>query len=55
MDQTPPGLMAYVDGDDHIKYSKPTQVTSICNLDIYFPFDEQNCTLTSSSFIYTGE
>lgn len=55
MDQTPPGLMAYVNSDDHIKYSKPTQVTSICNLDIYFPFDEQNCTLTSSSFIYTGE
>uniref|UniRef100_A0A8C9BBM0 5-hydroxytryptamine receptor 3C n=1 Tax=Phocoena sinus TaxID=42100 RepID=A0A8C9BBM0_PHOSS len=53
MDQTSPGLMAYVNSDDHIEYSKPTQVSSICNLDIYFPFDEQNCTLTSSSFIYT--
>uniref|UniRef100_A0A8C0CQW0 Neurotransmitter-gated ion-channel ligand-binding domain-containing protein n=1 Tax=Balaenoptera musculus TaxID=9771 RepID=A0A8C0CQW0_BALMU len=46
--------MAYVSSDDHIEYSKPMQVTSICNLDIfYFPFDEQNCTLTSSSFLYT--
>ena len=55
-DQTPPGLMAYVNSNGHIKYSKPMRVTSICNLDIfYFPFDEQNCTLTFSSFIYTGE
>ncbi|XP_068401533.1 LOW QUALITY PROTEIN: 5-hydroxytryptamine receptor 3C-like [Eschrichtius robustus] len=46
--------MADVSSDDHIEYSKPMQVTSICNLDIvYFPFDEQNCTLTSSAFIYT--
>eukprot|EP00069_Balaena_mysticetus_P017208 bmy_10432T0 len=34
MDQTPSGLMAYVNSDDHIEYSKPMQVTSICNLDI---------------------
>uniref|UniRef100_A0A8C6ATL5 5-hydroxytryptamine receptor 3C n=1 Tax=Monodon monoceros TaxID=40151 RepID=A0A8C6ATL5_MONMO len=53
MDQTSPGLMAYVNSDDHVEYSKQTQVSSICNLDTYFPFDEQNCTLTSSSFIYT--
>lgn len=55
-DQTLPGLMAYVNSNGHIKYSKPMRVTSICNLDIfYFPFDEQNCTLTFSSFVYTGE
>ncbi|XDB46775.1 hypothetical protein AB1E18_000390 [Capra hircus] len=55
-DQTPPVLMAYVNSNGHIKYSKPMRVTSICNLDIfYFPFDEQNCTLTFSSFIYTVE
>uniref|UniRef100_A0A452G6L1 Neurotransmitter-gated ion-channel ligand-binding domain-containing protein n=1 Tax=Capra hircus TaxID=9925 RepID=A0A452G6L1_CAPHI len=54
--QTPPVLMAYVNSNGHIKYSKPMRVTSICNLDIfYFPFDEQNCTLTFSSFIYTVE
>uniref|UniRef100_A0A8D0P308 5-hydroxytryptamine receptor 3C n=1 Tax=Sus scrofa TaxID=9823 RepID=A0A8D0P308_PIG len=56
MDQTPPGLMAYVNSDGHIKYSKPMRMVSICKLDIfYFPFDEQNCTLTFSSFIYTVE
>ncbi|ELR46260.1 5-hydroxytryptamine receptor 3C [Bos mutus] len=55
-DQTPPGLMAYINSNGHIKYSKPMRVTSICNLDIfYFPFDEQNCTLTFSSFVYTVE
>ncbi|XP_068824834.1 5-hydroxytryptamine receptor 3C-like [Capricornis sumatraensis] len=55
-DQTPPVLMAYVNSNGHIKYSKPMRVTSICNLDIfYFPFDEQNCTLTFRSFIYTME
>nr|XP_019591320.1 PREDICTED: 5-hydroxytryptamine receptor 3C-like isoform X1 [Rhinolophus sinicus] len=56
VDQTPTGLMAYVNSDGRIKYDKPMQVVSICNLDIfYFPFDEQNCTLTFSSFIYTVE
>ncbi|XP_070647083.1 5-hydroxytryptamine receptor 3C-like [Bos indicus] len=55
-DQTPPGLMAYINSNGHIKYSKPMRVTSICNLDIfYFPFDEQNCTLTFRSFVYTVE
>uniref|UniRef100_A0A8C6CP56 5-hydroxytryptamine receptor 3C n=1 Tax=Moschus moschiferus TaxID=68415 RepID=A0A8C6CP56_MOSMO len=55
-DQTPPGLMAYVNSNGHIKYSKPMRVTSICSLDIfYFPFDEQNCTLTFSSFVHTVE
>ncbi|KAM9697286.1 5-hydroxytryptamine receptor 3C-like [Dama dama] len=55
-DQTLPGLMAYVNSNGHIKYSKPMRVTSICNLDIfYFPFDEQNCTLTFRSFVYTVE
>ncbi|KAF3827361.1 hypothetical protein GH733_002847 [Mirounga leonina] len=32
------------------------KVASICSLDIfYFPFDQQNCTLTFSSFLYTVE
>ncbi|XP_025769006.1 5-hydroxytryptamine receptor 3C-like [Puma concolor] len=56
MDQTATGLMVYVNSEGLIKYDKPMRVVSICNLDIfYFPFDEQNCTLTFSSFIYTVE
>uniref|UniRef100_A0A8C7B859 5-hydroxytryptamine receptor 3C n=1 Tax=Neovison vison TaxID=452646 RepID=A0A8C7B859_NEOVI len=56
VDQTATGLMAYVNSEGLIKYDKPMKVVSICNLDIfYFPFDEQNCTLTFSSFIYTVE
>uniref|UniRef100_A0A7N4PZG6 5-hydroxytryptamine receptor 3E n=1 Tax=Sarcophilus harrisii TaxID=9305 RepID=A0A7N4PZG6_SARHA len=54
VDQTPPSLSAYVYSSGRIKYDKPMKVTSICNLDIfYFPFDQQNCTLTFSSFLYT--
>ena len=56
VDQTPDGLSAYVSNDGRVVYNKPMRVTSICNLDIfYFPFDQQNCTLTFSSFLYTGE
>nr|XP_055164325.1 5-hydroxytryptamine receptor 3C-like [Nyctereutes procyonoides] len=56
VDQTATGLMAYINSEGLIKYDKPMRVVSICNLDIfYFPFDEQNCTLTFSSFIYTVE
>ncbi|KAK2090793.1 5-hydroxytryptamine receptor 3C [Saguinus oedipus] len=54
VDQTPSGLTAYVSSEGRIKYDKPMRVTSICNLDIfYFPFDQQNCTFTFSSFLYT--
>ncbi|XP_049737426.1 5-hydroxytryptamine receptor 3C [Elephas maximus indicus] len=54
VDQTPPGLTAYVSSGGQIHYSKPMRVTSICNLDIfYFPFDQQNCTFTFSSLLYT--
>ncbi|XP_072494430.1 5-hydroxytryptamine receptor 3C [Notamacropus eugenii] len=54
VDQTPSDLDAYVNSKGHIKYKKPMKVTSICSLDIfYFPFDQQNCTLTFSSFLYT--
>uniref|UniRef100_A0A8C9KRQ0 5-hydroxytryptamine receptor 3E n=1 Tax=Panthera tigris altaica TaxID=74533 RepID=A0A8C9KRQ0_PANTA len=56
VDKTPKGLTAYVSNEGRIRYKKPMKVTSICNLDIfYFPFDQQNCTLTFSSFLYTGE
>lgn len=56
VDQAPPGLTAFVNSEGQIKYDRPVRVTSICNLDIfYFPFDQQNCTLTFSSFLYTGE
>lgn len=56
VDQTATGLMAYINSEGLLKYDKPMRVVSICNLDIfYFPFDEQNCTLTFSSFIYTGK
>ncbi|XP_036624721.1 5-hydroxytryptamine receptor 3E-like [Trichosurus vulpecula] len=54
VDQTPTGLTVYVSNEGHIKYKKPMRVTTICNLDIFrFPFDQQNCTLTFSSFLYT--
>ncbi|XP_054433140.1 5-hydroxytryptamine receptor 3C-like [Pteronotus mesoamericanus] len=56
IDEAAEGLMAYVNSEGHIRYDKPMKVISICNLDIfYFPFDEQNCTLTFSSFVYTEE
>ncbi|XP_006869864.1 PREDICTED: 5-hydroxytryptamine receptor 3C-like [Chrysochloris asiatica] len=56
VDQTPTDLMAYVNNEGRIKYDKPMQVVSICKLDIfYFPFDQQNCTLTFGSFLYTVE
>ncbi|XP_025769002.1 5-hydroxytryptamine receptor 3E-like isoform X1 [Puma concolor] len=56
VDKTPKGLTAYVSNEGRIRYKKPMKVTSICNLDIfYFPFDQQNCTLTFSSFLYTVE
>ncbi|XP_055977900.1 5-hydroxytryptamine receptor 3C-like [Sorex fumeus] len=50
----PSGLRAYVNSRGRIKYDTPARVTSICNLDIfYFPFDQQNCSFTFSSFLYT--
>nr|XP_012592495.1 5-hydroxytryptamine receptor 3C-like [Microcebus murinus] len=56
VDRTPSGLMAYVNSEGQTKYNKPMRVDTICNLDIfYFPFDEQNCTLSFSSFAYTVE
>ncbi|XP_007534118.1 5-hydroxytryptamine receptor 3C-like [Erinaceus europaeus] len=56
VDQTPEGLSAYVAHDGQVVYNRPVRVTSICSLDIfYFPFDQQNCTLTFSSFLYTVE
>ncbi|XP_063478385.1 5-hydroxytryptamine receptor 3E isoform X3 [Symphalangus syndactylus] len=54
VDKTPKDLTAYVSNEGRIRYKKPMKVDSICNLDIfYFPFDQQNCTLTFSSFLYT--
>ncbi|XP_059541964.1 5-hydroxytryptamine receptor 3C-like isoform X2 [Myotis daubentonii] len=56
VDHTMEGLSAYVTSDGHIVHSKPMRVASICRLDIfYFPFDQQNCTFTFSSFLYTVE
>ncbi|XP_006201111.1 5-hydroxytryptamine receptor 3E isoform X1 [Vicugna pacos] len=56
VDKTPKGLKAYINNEGRIRYKKPMKVTSICELDIfYFPFDQQNCTLTFSSFLYTVE
>ncbi|KAF5922206.1 hypothetical protein HPG69_007094, partial [Diceros bicornis minor] len=49
-------LITYVSSEGRIKYNGPVWVTSFCKLDIfYFPFDQQNCTFTFSSFLYTGE
>ncbi|XP_066203019.1 5-hydroxytryptamine receptor 3C-like [Saccopteryx leptura] len=54
VDRAPSGLTAHVSNEGRIKYNRPLRVTSICNLDIfYFPFDQQNCTLTFTSFLYT--
>ncbi|XP_036099411.1 5-hydroxytryptamine receptor 3C [Molossus molossus] len=54
VDRAPPELAAYVSSEGRIKYNRPLKVTSICNLDIfYFPFDQQNCTFTFTSFLYT--
>ncbi|XP_006201115.1 5-hydroxytryptamine receptor 3C [Vicugna pacos] len=54
VDGAPSGLIAYVSSGGQIQYDRPVKVTSICNLDIfYFPFDQQNCTLTFRSFLYT--
>uniref|UniRef100_A0A8D0SGB7 5-hydroxytryptamine receptor 3C n=1 Tax=Sus scrofa TaxID=9823 RepID=A0A8D0SGB7_PIG len=56
VDQTPDGLSVCVTNDSCVVYNTPMWVTSICSLDIfYFPFDQQNCTLTFSSFLYTDE
>lgn len=56
VDKTPKGLKAFISNEGRIRYKKPMKVVSICNLNIfYFPFDQQNCTLTFSSFLYTGE
>nr|KAF6474393.1 5-hydroxytryptamine receptor 3C [Rousettus aegyptiacus] len=53
MSQAPPGLTAYVSSEGRMRYDRPVQVTSICNLDIFYsPFDQQNCTFTFSSFLY---
>ncbi|XP_016073521.1 PREDICTED: 5-hydroxytryptamine receptor 3C-like [Miniopterus natalensis] len=54
VNRAPPGLSAYVSSEGRINYDRPVRVTSICNLDIfYFPFDQQNCTFTFTSFLYT--
>ncbi|KAJ8793887.1 hypothetical protein J1605_019151 [Eschrichtius robustus] len=55
VDHTLDGLSACVTNEGRVVYNKPMQVTSICSLDIYFSFDQKNCTLTFSSFLYTGE
>ena len=55
VDKTPKGLKAFISNEGRIRYKKPMKVVSICNLNIfYFPFDQQNCTLTFSSFLCTG-
>ncbi|XP_033712240.1 LOW QUALITY PROTEIN: 5-hydroxytryptamine receptor 3C [Tursiops truncatus] len=55
VDHTLDGLSACVTNEGRVVYNKQLQVTSICNLDIYFSFDQKNCTLTFSSFLYTVE
>ncbi|XP_062969349.1 5-hydroxytryptamine receptor 3E-like isoform X2 [Cynocephalus volans] len=56
VDKTPKDLTLYVSNEGRIKFNKPMKVSSVCNLDIfYFPFDQQNCTLTFRSFLYTVE
>ena len=38
-----------------VSYNFPTIVTSACRIDVtYFPYDYQNCSLTFSSWIYSG-
>ncbi|KAH0623354.1 hypothetical protein JD844_031596 [Phrynosoma platyrhinos] len=46
----------YLNATGMIKHYKPMQVLSACNLEMYaFPFDSQNCSLTFSSALHTGE
>ncbi|XP_021108766.1 LOW QUALITY PROTEIN: 5-hydroxytryptamine receptor 3E [Heterocephalus glaber] len=55
-EKTPRGLTAFVSNEGHIQFKKPMKVPSLCNLDIfYFPFDQQNCTLTFCSRLYTAD
>ena len=38
-----------------VNYNFPTIVTSTCRIDVtYFPYDHQNCSLTFSSWVYSG-
>jgi 5-hydroxytryptamine receptor 3 len=49
-------IPAFVSNKGRIRDKKPMKVASICNLNLfYFPFDQQNCTLTFSSFLYPGK
>lgn len=44
-----------IDNDGKHKWYAPTQIQSICKIDItFFPFDEQHCTLVFGSWTYTG-
>ncbi|XP_059956065.1 LOW QUALITY PROTEIN: 5-hydroxytryptamine receptor 3C-like [Mesoplodon densirostris] len=53
MDHTLDGLSACVTNEGRVVDNKRMQVTGICSLDIYFSFDQKNCTLTFSSLLYT--
>ncbi|KAM6160958.1 5-hydroxytryptamine receptor 3E-like [Erethizon dorsatum] len=56
VEKTPRGLTAFVSNEGRVRYQKPMKVASLCNLDIfYFPFDQQNCTLTFRSHLYTAD
>ncbi|CAN2388272.1 This is one of the several different receptors for 5- hydroxytryptamine (serotonin), partial [Pristimantis euphronides] len=47
-------IYVYVDHTGKIHNSKPLQIKSTCNFDIYyFPFDVHNCSLTFTSWIHT--
>ena len=48
------GINLYQDGS--ILYSKPGIYTSSCSLDLEkFPFDKQNCTILTGSWVYNDE
>ncbi|KAK3089725.1 hypothetical protein FSP39_005906 [Pinctada imbricata] len=46
---------ANVMSDGSVRYNFPTIVTAACRIDVtYFPYDYQNCSLTFSSWMYSG-
>ncbi|XP_068098286.1 5-hydroxytryptamine receptor 3A-like [Hyperolius riggenbachi] len=46
----------YVTHEGKIFNGRPMQLVTVCNLNIYyFPFDQQNCTLTFGSWMHTME
>ncbi|XP_071969552.1 5-hydroxytryptamine receptor 3A-like [Engystomops pustulosus] len=52
----PEDTYVYIDYNGSVFYSKPFQIKSTCNFNIYyFPFDQHNCSLTFTSWSHTSQ